>query len=245
MSGQGKYSNVTGVDPNDPSLTSINCATCHDPHDPENDHQLREADTTELCGSCHGTSSRHTTYEMLTDVTTPSKHGGLECTDCHGYYLDEGEEAVNHTWTLSLPDACGQCHGAGNATRITLMEDIQADTTELLTMFESKLENVSAKVDEANETSGADMTKVANAYALIDEAEALVMFVESDESTGFHNPDLADAKLKLALAKLEEAYTEAAAAVEGKSTPGFEWFGLILAISLIGITSALFRKRRQ
>jgi predicted CXXCH cytochrome family protein len=247
MSGQGQYANTTGLDPfTDPSLTSINCATCHDPHDPTNDYQLRKAETVELCGTCHGGSSRHTTYDMLTDTTTPSDHGTFDCTECHGYYigLDHGEpaELINHTWTLVLEDACDKCHVGQNATRIAALDTIQADITELMDKIESQVTNVSAKVNEANDTSGVDQTKVDSAFDLIDEAKALLLFVEADESTGFHNPDLAEAKLQLALTKLDEAYTAAVDAMDsGKSTSAS---GLLLALSILSFI-VLFRKKRR
>ncbi|MHA2173564.1 MAG: ammonia-forming cytochrome c nitrite reductase subunit c552 [Candidatus Hodarchaeales archaeon] len=252
MSGQGQYANTTGLDPfTDPSLTSINCATCHDPHDPTNDHQLREAETQDLCGTCHGGSSRHTTYDMLTDATTPSAHGNFDCTECHGYYwgTDHGQpaELINHTWTLVLEDACDKCHVGQNATRIAALEDIQTDVTALMTEIESQVTNVSAKVDQANDTSGVDQTKVDNAYALIDEAEALLMFVEADESTGFHNPDLAEQKLQLALTKLDEAYAAAVDATPADTTTttkGTSASGILLALSILSVV-VLFRKKRR
>lgn len=238
MSGQGTYMDDLTLD--DTFLTSVSCGTCHDPHDATNELQLREADQTELCGSCHGGSSRHTTYDMFTGED--NKHKSADCTSCHGYQLSGEDVSVNHTWTVTT-DSCAQCHN-DNATRWTRMEGIQGNITDLLTEFETQLENVSAKVDETNTTYGITNTAVNESYILIDEAEALIMFVESDMSLGFHNPTLAEEKVKLALLKLNEAYAKAETATGGSGTPGFELVTILAAISLLSVALLLRRKRR-
>ncbi len=240
MSGQGTY--MEGLTLDDTFLTGVSCATCHDPHDATNELQLREADITELCGDCHGSSSRHTTYEMFTD--TDNKHNSLDCTDCHGYQLNGEESQVNHTWVVTT-DSCAQCH-TDNATRWAQMESIQGDIEDLLTEFDTQLENVTAKVDESNTTYGISNTAVNESYILIDEAKSLVMFVESDMSLGFHNPTLAEEKVKLALLKLDEAYAKAEAAGEAESmvSPGFGLVSLLAAISLLSVAVLLRRKKR-
>jgi predicted CXXCH cytochrome family protein len=240
MSGQGTYMDDLSLD--DAFLTSISCATCHDPHDATNELQLRKDDITELCGECHGSSSRHTTYEMFTD--TDNKHNSLDCTDCHGYELHGDEASINHTWTVTT-DSCAQCH-TENATRWAQMEDIQGDIGDLLTEYETQLENVTTKVDEANATFGIANTDVNESYILVDEAKALIMFVESDGSLGFHNPSLAEEKVKLALLKLDEAYAKAAGASDADPglTPGFEFISILTALCLLSV-AFLIRKKRQ
>ncbi|MHA1944829.1 MAG: multiheme c-type cytochrome [Candidatus Hodarchaeales archaeon] len=237
MSGQGLYTDDVAL--TDTNLTGVSCATCHDPHDAANELQLRKSDITELCGECHGTSSRHTTYEVFTD--TQNKHKSLDCTTCHGYELHGDEASVNHTWEVTV-DSCGQCH-TDNVTRWATMEEIQGDVGDLIAEYETQLTNVTAKADEANTTYGISNTDVNESYILIDEAKALIMFVESDMSMGFHNPTLVKAKVNLALTKLDQAYVKADSA-KGVSTPGFDFISILAAISFLGIAILLKKKRR-
>ncbi len=241
MSGQGTY--TEGLSLNDTFLTSVSCATCHDPHDATNELQLRKDDITELCGECHGTSSRHTTYEMFTDPK--NKHNSLDCTDCHGYELHDSEASVNHTWVVTI-DSCAQCH-TDNVTRWAKIEEIQGDISTLLSEYETQLTNVTAKFNEANNTFGLTNPNVNESYILINEAKALVTFVQSDQSLGFHNPSLAEEKVKLALLKLDEAYEKAVNASNTKPgglTPGFELISILTSLGLLGIVF-LIRKKKQ
>ncbi|MFX0182488.1 MAG: ammonia-forming cytochrome c nitrite reductase subunit c552 [Candidatus Hodarchaeota archaeon] len=246
MSGQGTYTDELHL--NDTFLTSISCATCHDPHDDTNEYQLRNSDVNELCGDCHS-GSRHGAYDMLTDTETKSAHGNFDCTKCHGYQLNEDlEHSVNHTW-MATTDGCSECHTNPN-DRWTKMEEIQGDISTLLDEYDTQLENVTAKADAANETENVSEAKMNDTYALIDEAKALVMFVEGDGSLGFHNPDLAEEKLKLALLKLDEAYAKAEDAINtaggggAGDVPGFEAFTILGAISILAASVLFYRKRR-
>jgi formate-dependent nitrite reductase cytochrome c552 subunit len=173
-----------------------------------------------------------------------NKHTSLDCTDCHGYELHGDEASVNHTWTVTT-DSCAQCH-TDNATRWTQMEDIQGDIEDLLSEYETQLENVTVKVDEVNVTLGITNTDVNESYILIAEAKALIMFVESDGSLGFHNPTLAEEKVKLALLKLDEAYAKAAGAsgAEAGVTPGFEFISILTALCLLSVAFLIRKKRR-
>ncbi|MFX0052599.1 MAG: ammonia-forming cytochrome c nitrite reductase subunit c552 [Candidatus Hermodarchaeota archaeon] len=242
MSGQGLYAEEE-LSLDDTFLTSINCATCHDPHDATNSTQLREADVTDLCGECHS-GGRHGSLDMLTDTETTSAHRYIDCTSCHGYQLDSyGEAGVNHTWAVTT-DGCSTCH-SNPTERWTLMEDIQGDITALMDEYETLYENVTKKVDEANETAGVDEALINDSFDLIAEAEALFIAVDGDGSEGFHNPDLAEAKLKLALTKLDEAYAKAEEAVAGGGdVPGFEVFTVLAAISVLAVGVLLYKKRR-
>jgi formate-dependent nitrite reductase cytochrome c552 subunit len=129
------------------------------------------------------------------------------------------------------------------------MEEIQGDISTLLAEYDTQLENVTTKADAANETSGVSETKMNDTYALIDEAKAFVMFVEGDRSLGFHNPDLAEEKVKLALLKLDEAYAKAEDAIDtaggggAGDVPGFEAFTILAAISILAVGVLFYRKR--
>lgn len=256
MSGQGIYT--------DDKLTNIDCVTCHDPHSEEGyEYDLRRATTTELCGVCHGIS-----FEFLNDTTTPSATTNTtECIACHGYYWNPGgfgmagptppSADLNHTWALVLPDACGQCHGNDNATYIGLMEEIQGDTSALMLSYEGKKLATETMLFDAKLVADVNMTKIGEINDLIDEAKALYAYVYLDASNGFHNPDLAEDKLKLAIVKLEEAYdlaeallpeetttttpaettttpeeTTTTTTTPATSTPGFELFALLAILGL-------------
>ncbi|MHA2245836.1 MAG: ammonia-forming cytochrome c nitrite reductase subunit c552 [Candidatus Hodarchaeales archaeon] len=255
MSGKGTYSaDLSSTDP------SISCATCHDPHDATNNHQLRESDVAELCGACHGS-----TVEVF--ASSGNKHGNLDCSSCHGYqeyspyYAPTSTRVrVNHTWAINYEMACGQCHD-DVASRESTLESIQGNFETLNASFFTQLINVTRKVNEANTTAGVDRYEVEDAYALIEEAEELHSLIEHDASNGFHNPTLADDKLKLALVKLDEAYTKAVDAMGGPSdttgtttstsgtsgngTPGFEFISVMAAISFIVTLTVLFQKKRR
>ncbi|UCE13083.1 MAG: hypothetical protein JSV04_12935 [Candidatus Heimdallarchaeota archaeon] len=237
MSGQGLYTDPADLSLTDTTLTSVDCVTCHDPHnvDGYNAHDLRIGNATELCGTCHVEAKEMMTDTPLTMYNTTT--GKITCTDCHGYqwepgYYNESWLAGNYSgyydeaWiegyfpgidhSLVTPDDaadCGRCHGALNATKWNTKEANQMALDVLYDTCDVKLGNVTAAVDAVSLTPGADASAISDAYALIDEAEALMEFVVMDGSDGFHNPDLATAKLELALAKLDEAYVKALAAI--------------------------------
>ncbi|MHA2224953.1 MAG: ammonia-forming cytochrome c nitrite reductase subunit c552 [Candidatus Hodarchaeales archaeon] len=257
MAGQGTYAGdgTYGIQAeellvNNSVISSISCATCHDPHDATNEGQLRKDDIQQLCGQCHSSDpERHTTLEMLTDTGTTSSHGTLDCTECHGYQLAQGHgglsNRMNHTWAIDLASCAQSCHNDTEAARKSAVDAVQASTTTLLDTFDDQLTNVTAKWDEANVTAGVVATLLNDSSDLLEEAELLVAFVTGDESTGFHNPDLAAKKINQALTKLDEAYTKAQAAIDQRSTPGFEFIGFLAAISVLAVAAILFRKRRH
>lgn len=257
MTGQGLYSDVTGKES---YLTSINCATCHDPHDATNDAQMREAEVTDLCGTCHGS-----TAEVFED--SGNKHltyADEGCATCHGYqeYVSRGSPStrLNHTWAINFDQACGQCHTTDAALegKLAMLDTIHGDFETLNATFYTQLANVTDKVDDANETAGVDLFTMEDAYALIEEAEELVDLIEGDASRGFHNPTLMENNLKLALSKLNEAYAKAETAMGGETgttgtsatsatsaggAPGFQIITILAAISILSTTAVLFRRK--
>ncbi len=265
MSGQGTYwpgnYEALGVEYNlwlnNTDLTTIACATCHDPMDPSNATQLRNNKVLDLCGRCHNAPDAVTTVLMFTDVNNP--HNAFNCTNCHGYDLEWIENdlggfdtGMNHTWLLDLPHTCDQsgCHDSGTVDeRIAWKNEVQGNITDLLTDFDTLLETVKVKANEANKTEDTNQEKVDSAFALIEEAETLANFVKYDSSTGFHNPDLAEFKLYTAISKLTQANTLAQEAIDKAEEdegliPGFELVGFLLAIKLLGIT-VLYLRRKQ
>ncbi len=266
VSGQGTYwpGAYTAVEynlwVNNTDLTGITCATCHDPHGNDNEAMLREDNTLDLCGTCHGTSERHSDYEQLTDTTYKATHFEFNCTSCHGYDAEwqdtdhnetNGLEPFefNHTWYMDIPEGCNQ-EGCHTDKTVADVEARQDEVTPKYTAYETLLATVQDKVDEANETDGVDQDKVDEAYALVDEAEDLALYFESDGSAGYHNPAYMKAKLDAAMVKLNEANDVAEEAIEGAGDddgiiPGFEFTILISAISLLGVAALYLRKRRN
>ncbi len=254
MTGSSTYEDVT--------FRSIDCVTCHDPHNEagvRNDHELRTSTTNELCGTCHTD-----TYEFLENSTSPHNTSYIDdCVVCHGYYWKPAGfgmsgptppgPAVNHSWAMNLTDACGQCHGDENVTRIEMMEEIQGTIADLLDEFDTLLADV-MRISDAAKVHGANETLLAAIADLVDEAEDLADYVRNEPSGGFHNPTLAEDKVKLAIVKLEEAYalaeneipepeptTTTTTTTESAPTPTIGIFTLLSFLSLI----VVFRRRKH
>ncbi len=288
MTGQSLYMTDTELYAyNDSFRTAIDCVTCHDPHNTDgyNEHDLRIGSTTELCGTCH-----IKTYEQITADTFPMNNtvtDDMSCTDCHGYewvpahnqssgypptytWVNGSFSDLQHNWvTPDDADDCGRCHGDENTTRWATMKEAQEQVGFLLATCQAYFPVVLAMAAEAKATVGVDETKVTNVYSLIEEAELLMLYVESDPSNGFHNPTLAEEKLNLALAKLEAAHAAAVDAINTAvtattttgqptttqpttseepttgPTPGFEWIGILFVFGILGTITSLFRKKRR
>lgn len=288
MTGQSLYMDDADLYAyNDSFRTAVDCVTCHDPHnvDGYNKHDLRIGSTTELCGTCH-----IRTYEQITADTFPMNNtisDEMSCTDCHGYewipghnetdrygnvtWVEAGFSDLQHNWvTPNDADDCARCHGDENVTRWATMEEAQEEVAFLLATCQAYFPVVLAIADEAKATAGVDETKIDNVYSLIEEAEVLMLYVESDPSEGFHNPTLAEEKLTLALTKLEAAHTAAVDAINtavtattGQTsttqpsttqpstteepttgpTPGFELIGILLVFGILGAITVHYRRK--
>ncbi len=133
----------------------------------------------------------------------------MECTSCHGKgtHLSHGHvsDLVNHTWRLygthypynqtaaEEPVVCSTCHTQSWAT--SQLGVIQSLTTELITNVTQAIENAKTSIDVANQTSGANQTKIALATDMVETAEDYIDDVERDSSEGFHNPEKTTAML--------------------------------------------------
>jgi len=190
--GETVYLNTTGLEP-------VSCAACHNPHSAEYEDQLRSESPTELCGQCHS-GSHHPDYDIF--IGSPHEEAGLECTSCHGQgtHLSHGEVSswFNHTFAIyntfypynqTEPMVCSNCHtGESFDWAVSQLELIQNSTPDLITTVTQLIDEAKAVITIANQTSGANQTKIAEALALIEEAETLVDYVEHESSGGFHNP---------------------------------------------------------
>lgn len=250
---------------------------------------LRANSVSELCGECHSADYGDSSYAMITDATVKGPHSDFDCTECHGYTFSPAGNysgrygwawanasfSLNHTWAIKGFDACGQCHlptgtnmtSLTNTTYDTLLETkmdafdkIQTDIAALVSTVGTEITAVTTTADTAAAVSGADEGEIAEIYLLIEEAKAMVEFVEADPAGGFHNPDLADAKLQLALTKLawaksaaeaiitpeETAETSSAAATttEEETTAAATAVGILAVLGILSAT-VLFRKKRR
>jgi hypothetical protein len=278
---ESDYYRITCVTCHDPHNATINAADESNAMSPWRNpftgqyfgpggHQLRAATVNDLCGMCHDTELNTTTGSYL----DPSNHTMLDCTDCHGYtfspatYFPNGTlenaaefSALSHNWKFgggNPGDVCGLCHGDENATVYADMLAYQAlygNVTELKVSFDSKLAAAMAAFDTANSTAGVDEAKLANAFALIEEAKVLQ---EKNMTLIFHNPDM----WSLALTKLDAALVDATDALPvvtttttapgtttvpettTTTTAGTPFIGLFAILSSLGFAVLFYRKKR-
>lgn len=248
------------------NLNSISCATCHDPHSAEYEAQLREEDTVELCGQCHGSegnwpTDHHTTYEFWTDSNNVHNAVADGCDTCHGYQIVEGrhglEVYVNHTWELHLDYTCNQsgCHETTADARKSVWAANEATIEDLIEEWHTLNDTVVGLI----EAGGVDEWRIEGAEALLEDSLMLLEYVEADPGASFHNPTLAKTTLNAAVDKLEmaqamleeECYSSMSCPPpyttcpeEGEDSPGFTFMGGLLAISLLGAAALLLRRRR-
>jgi hypothetical protein len=309
--GQSTYMGMNEINASD--YYGITCATCHDPHDSSisaakestafspwknpytnetfgpGGSQLREATTADLCGTCHDASLNTSgTYRNTTGMYNyfldPTKHEGLDCTDCHGYKFTPAKIAANgtvlanssvseevyHDWKFTYGETgCGVCHNAttsmNSSTALTTMNAYLAQfgsLTALEAKYDTKLAAAMAAYNTGKATEGVDIDKLANAYALIEEAKDLA----KGTSLVFHNPELGSAveeeQLSLALTKLDDALDDATDALpepeepttttvpvtttteEPTTTAPAPAIGLLAVMSILGVVALFYRKRR-
>ncbi|MFW9992387.1 MAG: ammonia-forming cytochrome c nitrite reductase subunit c552 [Candidatus Odinarchaeota archaeon] len=262
VSGQSLYWSSSELVLSAEGLVGVSCATCHDPHNNTYDVQLRVENTTALCGGCHGGSGHHRSLDMFTAGLQP--HSELECGECHGYSIElsHGELVpyVNHTFVIDMNGyGCNQtgCH-ADPAAQMVRMEEIQNDTLDLFEEFDTLLKTVNASLLAANATANVDLLLVAAGFDIMEEAEALADYVHADQSTGFHNPSVAETKILAAIELLnladsvaDEAVAKAAPPATNwftttiTETPGFELLAVLFTLSVLGAATFLLRKRRN
>jgi len=192
MSAEGFLDQDAELDP-EGDYNPITCPACHSVHDADisNPYGIRAEDSTELCGTCHGNSARHTTIEVWTggphDLT-----GIVECVDCHGFTPGDHGPFTNHSFFIGNATAtCGQsdeCHEGQEDWAIAQMEEILTAYDDLVTDFEAESSAFETVVMAYNATAGANQTLVNYVLDIVDDANGVVAYYGYDKSSGFHNP---------------------------------------------------------
>ncbi len=90
-----------------PPVQDGDCTTCHAPHAADNALLLVEANTIELCGTCHDWQM-HSTHPIGAKVVDPRNPNlNLDCLSCHRNHGSEFKAFLNFD---SKADLCVQCH---------------------------------------------------------------------------------------------------------------------------------------
>jgi hypothetical protein len=191
MSVEGFLDQEAELDP-EGDYNPITCPACHSVHDAniENPAMIRAVNSTELCGLCHGHSSRHTTIEVW--VGGPHYMTGIvECVDCHGFEQGSHGSITNHSFYVNPEDSCGQsaeCHEGQEAWAIAQMEEITTAFDELVEDFGDEADAFETVVLAYNATAGANQTLVNYLIGEIADASDVVAYYTYDSSSGFHSP---------------------------------------------------------
>jgi len=90
-----------------PPVESGDCTTCHDPHSAAGNHLLANANTLELCGSCHDWQ-RHSTHPIGEKVVDKrNKNLTMDCLSCHYAHGSANKHLAPYDTKAEL---CVQCH---------------------------------------------------------------------------------------------------------------------------------------
>ncbi|ACX52972.1 Nitrite reductase (cytochrome; ammonia-forming) [Ammonifex degensii KC4] len=135
---------------------------------------------------------RHPEFELYTNGSVHWK-AGVACADCHMPYERVGSKKISsHHVQSPLKDnmrACLQCH---NQTPEWLREQvirIQDRVNNLLTRAGNATAQAAKAIEMANKTSGVDQKLLDEAKKLYEKAYYRVVFISSENSMGFHNPE--------------------------------------------------------
>lgn len=83
------------------------CTACHDPHASDNLYLSKQANTIDLCGTCHDWQ-KHSTHPIGEKIHDPrNKNLTLQCLSCHRSHGTEYKHFIPFSTTSEL---CVQCH---------------------------------------------------------------------------------------------------------------------------------------
>ena len=210
----GVYKDVLREADEDAPLTwDIACATCHDSHSTGSGSQLR-VPATELCARCHnsggaqpGVAPHHPMAEMRNntagagiDRTDLDYMESVACVDCHMGTTQAG--LPNHTFAPN-PLTCFNCHNGSGIfpdPLFTTVEEYQMYIEIIAGAVDEGIVEVGGYVDNASAAlnmmagnrTGENLASWNSEYEI-----ALFNWesVDSDSSSGNHNPGLATALL--------------------------------------------------
>ncbi len=137
--------------------------------------------------------AQHPEFETWQSGTHGS--AGVACADCHMPYEKVGKNKISsHQWTSplkTLERSCGACHRNGSDWLKARVTFIQTKTFDLLLKAETASNAAHKAVAKAIATPGADPNLVKQAQDLVVRGQWQWDFVAAENSTGFHNPELA------------------------------------------------------
>ena len=188
MSAEGFIDQVSDFDPTG-DFSPITCPACHSVHSElsSNPKQIRADNATELCGLCH-IGDHHPSYTVWRGG--PHDLAGVQCTDCHGFRAGGHGPEMNHTFTVSYEDACGQeeCHEGHEEWAVNQLEEINDAFHELVLELETEATAFGDIVEAYNATAGANHTLANYVLDEISTAVGVAHYYDYDGSAGFHDP---------------------------------------------------------
>lgn len=122
-------------------------------------------------------------------------HGkaGVACADCHMPYIRKDGQKYSSHWMTSplktLDASCSPCHSQGTAWLMDQVKTTQDYTFQALHTAGQNVARAHEAIKRAAEQPNADQAELANARALVRQAQWYWDFVAAENSMGFHNPD--------------------------------------------------------
>lgn len=169
---------------------------------------------------------RHPEFEFFSKES-PHWEAGLSCADCHMPSTDSnGETISDHRIMSPLKNnlqACSACHEEDTESLRKMVFEIQDETASLLIQNGYAVARVAKLFELAHLSAAAAQIKTSGSYVqakdAYEEAFYRVMFIQNENSTGFHNPPeasriLNDAKQYIASADKNLRQALAAAQIQ-------------------------------
>ena len=143
---------------------------------------------------------RHPEFELWSLGSHAQR--GVSCVDCHMPYQSEGSlRNTSHQMKsplLDIASSCATCHRWGEKELQARVEAIQGTTMALQRRASSALLAAHSAVGEAGK-AGVTEAQLQPVRALIRQAQTRWDFIASDQSTGFHAPQVAAEQLGIAI----------------------------------------------
>lgn len=146
---------------------------------------------------------------------------GVTCVDCHMPYMrKDGQKYTSHWMTHPLKhfeSACSKCHDESKETMTARVQTIN-DNTFQVQRIAGETTARAHKTIQAAKAAGATDEQLANARALVREAQWYWDWVAAENGMGFHNPDMILRTLGLSVDRAHKAIEAALVATKGDYT---------------------------